>query len=191
MGSRGLVSTQHTHRQVIMQALYVVPLLVAAASAAPQLLVGGHAPLVHRVAAPAVVAHPVAHAIAHPVAHTIAHPVAVAGADPLAEVSPYNYNYAVADDYSGSYFQALPDGRTQTVNYSTNDVDGYVADVVYDGVPQYPVAAPVAVAHPAVVAHPVAHAVAHPLAHAVAHPLAHAVAHPAVSIAHPATTLIG
>merc|ERR1739845_323538 len=208
MGSRGLVSTQQTHRQLIMQALYVVPLLVAAASAAPQLLVGGHAPLVHRVAAPAVVAHPVAHAFAHPVAHTIAHPVAVAGADPLAEVSPYNYNYAVADDYSGSNFQAaessdglgvksgsysvaLPDGRTQTVNYSTNDVDGYVADVAYDGVPQYPVAAPVAVAHPAVVAHPVAHAVAHPLAHAVAHPLAHAVAHPAVSIAHPATTLIG
>merc|ERR1712025_187918 len=206
--SRGLVSTQHTHRQLIMQALCVVPLLVAAASAAPQLLVGGHAPLVHRVAAPAVVAHPVAHTIAHPVAHAIAHPVAVAGADPLAEVSPYNYNYAVADDYSGSNFQAaessdglgvksgsysvaLPDGRTQTVNYSTNDVDGYVADVAYDGVPQYPVAAPVAVAHPAVVAHPVAHAVAHPLAHAVAHPLAHAVAHPAVSIAHPATTLIG
>merc|ERR1739845_86036 len=216
MGSRGLVSTQHTHRQVIMQALYVVPLLVAAASAAPQLLVGGHAPLVHRVAAPAVVAHPVAHAFAHPVAHTIAHPVAhaiahpvaVAGADPLAEDSPYTYNYAVADDYSGSNFQAaessdglgnkqgsysvaLPDGRTQTVNYNTNDVDGYVADVAYDSVPQYPVAAPVAVAHPTVaLAHPVAHAVAHPIAHTVAHPTV-SLAHPAVSIAHPATTLIG
>merc|ERR1712201_45727 len=100
---------------------YVVPLLVAAASAAPQVFLGGHSPLVHSVATPSVVAHPVA--------HTIAHPVAVAGADPLAEVSPYTYNYAVADDYSGSNFQAaessdglgnkqgsysvaLPDGRT-------------------------------------------------------------------------------
>merc|ERR1712025_1555063 len=94
-----------------MQALYVVPLLAAAASAAPQLLVGGHAPLVHGAAAPAAVAHPVAHpfahAIAHPVAHAVAHPVAVAAsADPLAEVSPYNFNYAVADDYSASNFQA-------------------------------------------------------------------------------------
>merc|ERR1712201_69068 len=114
----------HTHLSV-MQALYVVPLLAAAASAAPQLLVGGHAPPVHGIAAP------------------------------LAEVSPYNFNYAVADDYSASNFQAaessdglgvktgsysvaLPDGRTQTVNYSTDDVNGYVADVSYEGVPQYP-----------------------------------------------------
>merc|ERR1712201_7158 len=195
---------------------YVVPLLVAAASAAPQVFLGGHSPLVHSVASPSVVAHPVAHTIAHPVAHTISHPVAhaiappvaVAGADPLAEVSPYTYNYAVADDYSGSNFQAaessdglgnkqgsysvaLPDGRTQTVNYNTNDVDGYVADVAYDGVPQYPVAAPVAVARPTVaLAHPVAHAVAHHIAHTVAHPTV-SLAHPAVSIAHPATTLIG
>merc|ERR1711875_39041 len=176
--------TADTPKQVIMQALYVVPLLVAAASAAPQVFLGGHSPLVHSVATPSVVAHPVAHAIAHP--------VAVAGADPLAEVSPYNYNYAVADDYSGSNFQAaessdglgntqgsysvaLPDGRTQTVNYNTNDVDGYVADVAYDGVPQYPVAAPVAVAHP--------------VAHAVAHPIAHTVAHPTVSLAHPAVSI--
>merc|ERR1712243_368701 len=84
----------HTHLSV-MQALYVVPLLAAAASAAPQLLVGGHAPLVHGVAAPAVVAHPVAHAVA-----------VAASADPVAEVAPYNCNYAVADDYSASNFQA-------------------------------------------------------------------------------------
>merc|ERR1712025_1288923 len=210
--SRPGLSTANIHTYPgVMQALYVVPLLAAAASAAPQLLVGGHAPLVHGVAAPAVVAHPVAHAVAHPFAHAIAHPVAhavahpvavAASADPLAEVPPYNFNYAVADDYSASNFQAaessdglrvktgsysvaLPDGRTQTVNYSTDDVNGYVADVSYEGVPQYPpVAAPVAVAHPTV-------ALAHPVAHAVAHPVAHAVAHPAVSIAHPATTLIG
>merc|ERR1711970_426488 len=54
-----------------------------------------------------VVAHPLAHGLAHPLAHGIAHPVAPAIARPvavahapgyaapaLAEVSPYNYNYA-------------------------------------------------------------------------------------------------
>merc|ERR1712106_1060907 len=102
----------------------------------------------------------------------------------LAEVSPYSYTYAVADDYSGaafnqaesndgtgvvqgSYSVNLPDGRIQTVNYHANDYDGYVADVTYDGVPAYgnTVAHPVAhhaVAHPALVARPVVHAVAHP-----------------------------
>jgi len=109
------------------------------------------APLVH--AAPAYAARPV-----------IAHPVAAASyADPLAEVSPYNFNYAVADDYSSSNFQAgetsdglggktgsytvaLPDGRIQTVNYSTNEYDGYVADVSYSGTAVYPDAPIVAAA---------------------------------------------
>merc|ERR1712025_1137022 len=112
---------------------------------------------------PAAVVHagPVVHAAPAYHAPVVAHAVA----DGLAEVSPYNYNYAVADDYSnsnfnaaessdglgtktGSYSVALPDGRTQTVNYSTNDYDGYVADVTYDGVAAYPDAP--------VVAHPVA-----------------------------------
>merc|ERR1739845_63032 len=127
-----------------------------------------------------VIGHPVAHAIAHPVAHAVAplvhaapvavahaaplavaHPTTYAAGDALAEVSPYNFNYAVADDYSGSSFTAsensdglgvkqgsyqvaLPDGRTQTVSYTTDDVNGYVADVSYEGVPQYPEAVPVA-----------------------------------------------
>merc|ERR1712201_46690 len=161
-----------------------------------------------------VIAHPVSHAIAHPVAHAVA-PLAVAHAAPLvhaapvvhaaagyaapdlAEVSPYTYNYAVADDYSGaafnqaesndgtgivegSYSVNLPDGRIQTVNYKANDLEGFVSDVSYSGTAQYPEAVPVAHA----VAHPVAHAIAHPVAHAVAapvlaHPVAHAVA-PAV-----------
>jgi hypothetical protein len=68
----------------------------------------------------------------------------------------------VADDYSGSRFSAketddgtaarqgsysvsLPDGRTQTVNYHANDVEGYVAEVVYSGQAVYPTA--VAVGH--------------------------------------------
>merc|ERR1711981_140001 len=120
-----------------------------------------------------------------------------------AEVSPYTYNYGVADEYSGaafsqsesndgtgvvegSYSVNLPDGRIQTVTYHANDIDGYVAEVSYSGTAAYPEAVPVAhhaVAHAA----PLVHAVAHPVAHhAVAHPVAHhAVAHP-VAVAHAA-----
>merc|ERR1712066_658850 len=75
------------------------------------------------------------------------------------EVSPYTYQYAVADDYSnsnfnaaesddgtgkreGSYSVALPDGRIQHVNYHVNDYDGYVAEVTYDGTAQSPDAVP-------------------------------------------------
>merc|ERR1712127_625572 len=115
------------------------------------------------------------------VAHAVhAAPAGYAAAD-LAEVSPYTYNYGVADDYSkaafsqsesndgtgvvsGSYSVNLPDGRIQTVNYHANDIDGYVAEVSYSGEAAYAAA-------------PVAHAVAHPVAHhAVAHaaPLVHA-----------------
>merc|ERR1712212_419905 len=62
------------------------------------------------------------------------------------EPAAYSYQYGVADDYSGSRFNAqesrdgyattgsysvdLPDGRTQTVNYN-------VADVQYSGEPHY------------------------------------------------------
>merc|ERR1711936_390917 len=93
------------------------------------------------------------------------------------EISPYTYNYAVADDYSnsnfnaaessdgagnaeGSYSVALPDSRIQHVNYHSDPVNGYVAEVTYDGTAAFPpAAAPVAVAHPVVHAAPVvAHA---------------------------------
>merc|ERR1712129_184164 len=80
------------------------------------------------------------------------------------EISPYTYQYAVADDYShsnfnaaesndgtgvvqGSYSVDLPDGRTQHVAYHANDIDGYVAEVTYDGTAVYHEA--VAVAAPA------------------------------------------
>merc|ERR1711874_176258 len=107
----------------------------------------------------------------------------------LAEPPVYNYQYGVSDDYSGANFQQtesrdgyltsgsytvnLPDGRIQTVKYTDNG-DGIIQDVTYEGVPQYGPA----VVKTAVVAHPVVHAVAHPVVHAVAHPVAHAVAHP-------------
>merc|ERR1712168_536591 len=70
------------------------------------------------------------------------------------EPAVYAYNYAVADDYSGSRFNAgenrdgyatsgsysvnLPDGRIQTVTYTVNDAySGYVADVSYSGEAKY------------------------------------------------------
>ncbi|XP_037805091.1 cuticle protein 8-like [Penaeus monodon] len=65
----------------------------------------------------------------------------------------YNYNYGVADAYSGANFAAsesrdgyktegsytvdLPDSRKQIVKYVDNG-DGYVAEVIYEGEAQYP-----------------------------------------------------
>merc|ERR1711875_108540 len=174
---------------------FICSALLAVASARPQLLshgLVGHGVVGHAVAHP-VVAHPVAHrVVAHPVvAHPVAHAVASYNPGDLAEPSPYNYQYAVADDYSGanfaqseandgtgavsgSYSVNLPDGRIQHVNYEANDITGNVATVTYDGTASYPDI--VGAAHPVVghvIAHPVAHAVARPVA--VAHPVAHAI----------------
>ena len=105
---------------------------------------------------------PVAYAPAPVVAYRPA-PVAYKAETYPDEISPYTYTYAVADDYSkaqfsaeessdgagtaqGSYSVALPDGRIQTVTYTANGYDGYVADVTYEGTAQYPEAKPY---HPA------------------------------------------
>merc|ERR1712106_468035 len=128
------------------------------------------APLAHAVHAAPVIAHhaPVAHAVhAAPV---IAHAAPAYAAPVVAPPAyhepayketpePYTYTYGVADDYtranfsaaeasdvngvvSGSYSVALPDGRTQHVNYTSDHVNGYVAEVTYEGVPVYPEAEP-------------------------------------------------
>merc|ERR1712126_511642 len=77
----------------------------------------------------------------------------------------YAYEYAVADDYSGANFGqnekrdgyatqgqyrvALPDGRTQIVTYNVADAyAGYVADVKYEGVAQFPKYEPKPAYHP-------------------------------------------
>merc|ERR550534_1467362 len=157
-------------------------------------------PVSHGVLSHGLVGHGVAHSVA-PVAHAaplvhaapvLAHPAPAYGPAEVYpdEVSPYTYNYAVADDYSASNFQAaessdgtgnaegsysvnLPDGRTQHVNYHSDPVGGYVAEVTYDGEAAYPDV----IAHPAPV-HAVAHHAA-PVVHA-----AHAVAHPVARVAH-------
>merc|ERR1712002_1409298 len=117
---------------------FICSALLAVASARPQLL--SHGLVGHGVVGHAV-AHPV---VAHPVAHAVAHAVASYNPGDLAEPSPYNYQYAVADDYSGanfaqseandgtgavsgSYSVNLPDGRIQHVNYEANDITGNVA----------------------------------------------------------------
>merc|ERR1711862_725227 len=143
--------------------------LAHAVHAAPVVAHAVHAPVHHAVHAAPVVAH------AAPAYHApvVAAPAYHAPVETYAdEVSPYTYTYAVADDYSkaafnaeetsdgasnvqGSYRVALPDGRIQTVTYTSNGYDG---DVTYEGTASYPEAAPV-VAHaaPAYAAPVVAH----------------------------------
>ena len=68
---------------------------------------------------------------------------------------PYAYQYGVQDQYSGASFDKtekqdengnlqgqyrvnLPDGRVQVVTYRADHVNGYIADVKYEGTPVYP-----------------------------------------------------
>merc|ERR1719348_309764 len=78
---------------------------------------------------------------------------------------PYAYEYGVTDEYSGANFRAaetadgkavqgsyqvhLPDGRVQTVTYTADHYNGYVADVKYEGVAQFPKYEPKPAYHPA------------------------------------------
>ncbi|XP_037804329.1 cuticle protein 18.6-like [Penaeus monodon] len=70
---------------------------------------------------------------------------------------PFDFSYAVKDysgnDYahaqtsdghvtSGSYRVALPDGRTEIVEFSADHDNGYVANVAYEGEASYPAPAP-------------------------------------------------
>merc|ERR1712105_356849 len=115
--------------------------------------VAHHAPVVHAVhhAAPVVHAAP-AYAPA-PVVH--AAPAYHAPVVKVVKELPEPYTYGVADDYSkanfnaaetadangvvgGSYSVSLPDGRIQTVTYTADHTNGYVAEVSYSGEAVYP-----------------------------------------------------
>merc|ERR1712038_1125402 len=156
--SKGLSEVQPAYganRPVAGGAYHAAP-VVHAVHAAPAY----HAPVVHHAApayhAPAVHHAPVVHAA--PAYHApVVHHAPAYHAEPAYpdEPSPYTYTYAVADDYSkaafnaaetgdgngnasGSYSIALPDGRTQHVNYKADGYEGYVADVTYEGTAVYP-----------------------------------------------------
>merc|ERR1712215_49549 len=68
---------------------------------------------------------------------------------------PYNYQYGVKDDYTqanfaktesqddrgnvkGTFVISLPDGRIQTTTYTADPVQGFIAEVTYQGEPVYP-----------------------------------------------------
>merc|ERR1712106_78072 len=139
-------------------AVHAAPLAHAVHSAP---VIAHHAPVAHAVHATPIIAH-AAPVIAH-AAPAYAAPVVAAPAyhEPAYKETPepYTYTYGVSDDYSkanfnaaetsdangvvsGSYTVALPDGRTQTVTYTADHVNGYVAEVSYEGVPVYPEAKP-------------------------------------------------
>ena len=81
---------------------------------------------------------------------------------------PYAYTYGVKDEYhgvnfgedvgsdgnlvTGTYHVLLPDGRVQTVKYTSDHYAGYIADVSYSGVAKYPPVKP-APYHPAPLPH--------------------------------------
>merc|ERR1711981_993498 len=105
------------------------------------------APVVYHAPAPVYHAAPAYHAPA-PAYHA---PVKYAKESP----EPYSFTYGVSDDYSkanfnaaesgdangvvgGSYTVSLPDSRIQTVTYTADHANGFVADVSYSGEAVYP-----------------------------------------------------
>merc|ERR1712098_864618 len=124
----------HSWSSLLNMKAFICSALLAVASARPQLLshgLVGHGVVGHGVVGHGVVGYAVAHpVVAHPVvAHPVAHAVASYNPGDLAEPSPYNYQYAVADDYSGANFaQSEANDGTGAVSgsYSVNLPDGRI-----------------------------------------------------------------
>merc|ERR1711881_92601 len=147
-----LTSTPVTHAvqavQTPVQAVRTVATPVVASTPVTHTVQAVHTPVqaVRTVATP-VVAAPVAPVVVKAAPATVTYEKEVP--------EPYTYSYGVADDYSnsnfnkaetvdangvvgGSYSISLPDGRTQTVTYTADEVNGFVADVSYSGEAVYP-----------------------------------------------------
>ena len=144
---------QPHHGPAIVHAPVVHPAAVHPVAVHP---VVAHPVVAHPVVVPKVVAHPAPYHAPAPAPYHAPAPVHhAAGYKEPEGPAVYGYEYAVADDYSkanfganeardgyktsGSYRVALPDGRTQIVNYHIDDAySGYVADVSYEGHAAYP-----------------------------------------------------
>jgi hypothetical protein len=75
--------------------------------------------------------------------YTYQTPLALTGDyDSKATFSAEGTSDGKADGYRGIYSVNLPDGRVQAVSYIANDIDGFVANVKYDGTADYPEAKP-------------------------------------------------
>merc|ERR1711923_1434 len=145
MGIQFYFVNRQTPLFIIMLRIAAFAALVAVAVAAPA---GPPAP--YHAPAPAYAPAPYHAPAPHPAKYVDEAP------------KPYAFQYGVADDYSGakfnaqetadgkavtgSYQVALPDGRIQTVTYTADHYNGFIADVKYEGTPVYPEAKPY---HPA------------------------------------------
>merc|ERR1711881_326400 len=93
--------------------------------------------------------------VAAPVAPVVVKAAPATVTDEKEVPEPYTYSYGVADAETnsnfnkaetadangvvgGSYSISLPDGRIQTVTYTADEVNGFVADVSYSGEAVYP-----------------------------------------------------
>merc|ERR1712088_1186586 len=138
---------------------FVISALLGLASTAPVSHVGhgvghghsishGHHAVVHAAPAAYHAPAPVVYYAPAPAYHA---PVKYAKESP----EPYSFTYGVSDDYSkanfnaaesgdangvvgGSYTVSLPDSRIQTVTYTADHANGYVAEVSYSGEAVYP-----------------------------------------------------
>merc|ERR1712181_206489 len=142
-----------------MKASLIISALAASASATPQFLGGvGHGVgISHGVG--------VGHGVG--IGHGIGH--AVVGHGVAEDYSGARFDASETDDGTaarqGFYSVNLPDGRIQHVNYHANDIDGFVAEVTYEGTAVYPEA--VAVGH--AVGHGVVGGIGHGLVGGVGH----------------------